>query len=333
MRRQRDGFRFFALSGSKQLGTAVARWGGFSVAEHEERAFEDGEFKLRPRATVRGSDVFVLLSLAGGDDGSPSDKLCRLLFFIAGCKENGAARVTAVVPYLAYMRKDRQTKARDPVTTRYVAQLFEAVGTDRIVTLDVHSLPAFQNAFRIETIHLDSRKLFSSIVGELAEDLPVAIVSPDGGGVKRAQLLKEKVEAEFDRVAGFAFLEKRRSRGHVSGDLFAGDVHGAATFILDDMISTGGTLKRASDACRERGASKVYALATHGLLGPKSTQLFDRDGPDQMIVTDSVANATVFAAANPELPLRVVSVAPLLADAINHLHTGGSITDIVGLEN
>ncbi|WP_461477596.1 ribose-phosphate diphosphokinase [Mesorhizobium jarvisii] len=151
---------------------------------HEERDFEDGEHKARPLVSVRGRDVYVLHSLAGNGGASANDRLCKLLFFLATCKENGAARATAVVPYLAYARKDRQTKARDPVTTRYVAQLFEAMGTDRIVTLDVHNFAAFQNAFRCESVHLDTRKLFAPLIGKLAGDLPVTIFSPDGGGVK-----------------------------------------------------------------------------------------------------------------------------------------------------
>lgn len=327
-----EDFRFFGLSGSGGLGAAVARCGGFELAAHEERFFEDGEHKARPLVSVRGSDVHVLLSLAGDIDGSVNDKLCRLLFFIAACKENGAARVTAITPYLAYSRKDRQTKARDPVTTRYVGQLFEAVGTDRLVTLDVHNLSAFQNAFRIETVHLDTRRLFAPAIRELAAGLPICVVSPDGGGVKRAQLLKESLEADLDGPVVFAFLEKRRSRGVVSGDLFAGDVEGTVVFIVDDMIGTGGTVKRAAQACRARGARKVFALAAHGLFGRGAERMFEEAALDEIIVTDSVAGASVFASSNPSLPIRILSAAPLLAEAISRLLAGGSISDLLGLE-
>lgn len=294
-----ENLRFFGLSGSNGLGASIAKCGGFELAPHEERFFADGEHKARPLVSVRGSDVHVLLSLAGDNNGSVNDKLCRLLFFIAACRENGAARVTAIAPYLAFSRKDRQTKARDPITTRYVAQLFEAVGTDRVVTLDIHNLAAFQNGFRIETVHLDTRKLFAPAIRDLAGDLPVCVVSPDGGGVKRAQLLMELIEADLDRPVGIALLEKRRSRGVVSGDLFAGDVEGAAVFIVDDMIGTGGTVKRAALACRARGAPKVFALAAHGLFGTGSDRLFEGAVLDEVIVTDSVAGATAFASSNP----------------------------------
>jgi len=188
--------RIFALNGSEYLGHTVAGALGIALDPHEERDFEDGEHKARPLVSVRGEDVYVLHSLAGGGDASINDRLLKLLFFLATCRENGAARTTAVVPYLAYARKDRQTKARDPLTTRYVAQLFEAVGTDRIVALEVHNIAAFQNAFRCETVHLDARRLFVPIIKRLAAGLPITILSPDGGGVKRAQLLKESLEAE-----------------------------------------------------------------------------------------------------------------------------------------
>lgn len=170
--------RLFALKGTDQLGGAVAGVLGTELDPHEERDFEDGEHKARPLVSVRGEDVYVMHSLAGESAASANDKLVKLLFFLATCRENGAARVTAVSPYLAYARKDRQTKARDPVTTRYVAQLFEAVGADCVVTLEVHNLAAFQNAFRCRTVHLDARKLFCQPIRTVASDLPIVIFPP-----------------------------------------------------------------------------------------------------------------------------------------------------------
>lgn len=137
----------FALQSTRELGDRVAAALGVPLSPHEERGFEDGEHKVRPLVSVRGHDVFVLQSLYGDADQSPNDKLCRLLFFTGALKDAGAARVTVVAPYLCYSRKERKTKSRDPVTTRYVASLFEAVETDCVVTLDVHNVAAFQNAF------------------------------------------------------------------------------------------------------------------------------------------------------------------------------------------
>jgi ribose-phosphate pyrophosphokinase len=322
--------RIFALKGSEQIGDAIARSMWTEVERHEERDFEDGEHKARPLVGVRGEDVYVVHILAGSDGASANDRLVKLLFFIAACRESGAARVTAIVPYLAYARKDRQTKARDPVTTRYVAQLFEAVGTDCVMALDVHNVVAFQNAFRCRTVHLDTRRLFVPSIRALAEGLPVTVFSPDGGGVKRAQLLKEAYEAETGEAAGFGFMEKRRSGGVVSGDLFAGDVGGRAVFIVDDMISTGGTMLRAAKACRESGAKRVYALAAHGLFSEGSQALLDDPAVDRVIVTDTLSSAVRAAAGPPEGRVEVLPVGPLIGEAIRRLSVNGSITDLLG---
>ncbi len=324
--------RFFALNDTADLGAAVARVLQAPLDPHEERDFGDGEHKARPLVSVRGKDVYVMQSLAGGGGASVNDKLCKLLFFLATCRENGAAQVTAVVPYLAYARKERQTKARDPVTTRYVAQLFEAVGTKRIVTLDVHNFAAFQNAFRCESIHLDTRRLFVPAIRRMGGQ-PVTILSPDGGGVKRAQLLKEMLESETGTETRFGFMEKRRSRGVVSGDLFAGDVAGSSVFIVDDMISSGGTMLRAALACRERGASAVHAIAAHGLFGEGSTALFSSPAIDRIIVTDSVAAAARVKVDHPSARLDIVSVGPLIGEAIRRLHSNASMSELLGIED
>ncbi len=154
------GIALFSLDSGKNFARAVAGHLGVSLAEHEERDFEDGEHKIRPLAEVGDRDVFVVQSVYGDSDYSINDKLVRLLFLLAALRDNGAARVTAVVPYLCYSRKDRRTKARDPLTTRYVAQLFEAVAIDRMVTLDVHNRAAFENAFRCPAVHLSARNPF-----------------------------------------------------------------------------------------------------------------------------------------------------------------------------
>jgi ribose-phosphate pyrophosphokinase len=323
--------RIFGLKGSDHLAAAVARSAGAGLAAHEERDFEDGEHKARPLVSVRGEDVYVIHSLGGG--GSPNDRLVKLLFFLATCRENGAARLTAVLPYLTYARKDRQTKSRDPVTTRYLAQLLEAVGVDCVVVLEVHNFAAFQNAFRCRTVHLDTRELFRPAIRPNAPELPVVFMSPDGGGVKRVQLLKETFEHDTGEEAGFAFMEKRRSGGVVSGDLVAGDVDGRSAFIVDDMISTGGTILRAAHACRERGAKEVHAIATHGLFGHGSEALLSDPAIDRIMVTDSLASAVSAAAGQSAAKLQIVSCANLLGEAITRLHGNESISDLLGLQD
>lgn len=316
--------RLFSLHGTEYLGESMARAAGAELDAHEERAFEDGEHKARPLVSVRGEDVYVVHSLRGQAGASANDKLVTLLFFVAACKENGARRVTVVAPYLCYSRKDRQTKWRDPVSTRYVAQLFEAVGTDRLVTLEVHNLSAFQNAFRCETVHLDTRSMFVAAMRERAGDRPVSVVAPDGGAVKRAQLLREAFEAQTGAEAGFGFMEKRRSGGVVSGELFAGDVAGRAVFILDDIIATGETMLRAAETCRANGAETVHVLATHGLFAGNHEALLRSTAIDGAVVTDTVARA-LEVAADPANRLTVLPTGPLFGEAVMRLNRGGSI--------
>jgi ribose-phosphate pyrophosphokinase len=318
----------FGLNASRPLAEKISIELGCKLGDHEEREFEDGEHKARPLVSVRSQDVFVVQSLHGDREQSPNDKLCRLLFFLAAMKENGARRVTAVIPYLAYARKDRQTKPRDPVTTRYLAQLIEAMGVDCIVTLEVHNVVAFQNAFRCRSIHLDTRRLFAERIGHLVGEGPVVVASPDPGGVKRAQLFREMLQVVLARPIEGAFMEKRRSGGVVSGELLVGDVEGATVLVIDDLISTGGTMARAAHACLEHGARRVHALAAHGLFVGDAGRALADPSLSGTIITDTVPPFRL-----DEQTLRnhveIVSAAPLFAEAIRRLHEGGSISDLL----
>lgn len=188
--RQSSQLSLFAAVTSQAFAERVASNLGLPLAPLEERDFEDGEHKSRPLGSVRGHDVYVLESLVSDRLRQVNDKHVRLLFLIGALKDAGAARVTVVAPYLCYARKDRRTKSRDPVATRYVAALFEAVGTDRMVTLDVHNPAAYQNAFRIPAEHLEARALLVARLHGLSGD--VALVSPDLGGLKRADAFRER---------------------------------------------------------------------------------------------------------------------------------------------
>ncbi len=244
-----DRFCLFALGATAELGAAIAQALGRPLAAHEEREFEDGEHKARPLDPVQGADVYAIQRLHGGPAQSANDKLCRLLFFIGAVKDAGAARVTAVVPYLCYARKDRRTKPNDPVTTRYIAGLFEAVGTDAVVTLEVHNPAAFENAFRCRAVALTATPLFVDRLKREPE-AKLCVVSPDAGGSKRAELLREALQAARGQPVANAFAEKHRSAGVVSGDLFVGEVAGTTALIVDDLISTGGTLLRTARSAR-----------------------------------------------------------------------------------
>jgi ribose-phosphate pyrophosphokinase len=194
--------RLFALNGTDTLGRDISALLGHPLSTHEERDFEDGEHKARPLDSVAGADVYVIHSLHGGPDQSANDKLCRLLLFIGALKDAGARQVTAVVPYLCYSRKDRRTKANDPVTTRYVATLFEAIGCDAVVTLEVHNEAAFENAFRCRAVALTAAPLLIDAIKIAVGDDPLCVISPDLGGGKRADLLRGALEMVAGRVGG-----------------------------------------------------------------------------------------------------------------------------------
>lgn len=318
----------FALDASHGWGEAVARQLQLPLAPHEERAFEDGEHKVRSLANVRGRDVYVLESLFGEPGQSVNDKLCRLLFFIGALKDASARSVTAVVPYLGYARKDRKSKARDPVTTRYVATLFEAVGTDRILTLDVHNLAAYQNAFRCRADHLEAQGLFAAHFAPLVGTQRVAVVSPDAGGLKRAEAFRQRLEARLGRPVAAAFAEKHRSEGVVSGELIVGDVAGRCAIILDDLIGTGTTIARTVQACKGLGASTVYAAATHGLFTGDAQHLLADAALTGIVVTDTVPPFRLPEGAVRD-KLTLLPTAFLFAGAIQRIHDGGSLVELL----
>jgi ribose-phosphate pyrophosphokinase len=322
------GILLFALGSSRSLGESVARELALPLAAHEERRFEDGERKIRPLATVRGKDVYIVSSLDGESGDSGADKLLRLAFFIGASRDAGAARVTAIAPYLGYARKDRRTKPQDPVATRYVAQMLEAVGADRIVAMDPHNVAAFDNAFRIESVALDAQALFARYFAQRLGAEPVAVVSPDLGGEKRAELFRQRLETMLARPVAKGFMDKHRSMGEITGEIFAGDVAGRVVVILDDLISSGGTMARAARACRAHGATRIFLAATHGLFARDADKAL-RDAPvEEIVVTDTVATSEAHT-----LRLRgrlvVIGVAPLLAEAIACLAGGGSIDEML----
>jgi len=322
------GLTLFALEASRAFGERVAARLNWPLAEHEEREFEDGEHKARPLVGVRGQDVHVIQSLHGDDWGSVNDKLCRLLFFIGAIKDHGAARVTAMVPYLGYARKDRRTKPRDPVTTRYVASLFEAVGTDRIVTLEVHNIAAFQNAFRIPAEHLDTARLFAEHFAQTFGDAELVVVSPDAGGVKRAERFRQALSRHLGRDISTVFIEKYRSAGVVSGGAVVGDVAEKTAIVMDDLISTGTTMTRAAAACRVRGAKAVVAAAAHGLFIGEASWILANPDLDRVVITDTVPPFRL----DPGLVERKVTVldaAGLCAEAIRRLYEGGSLVELL----
>jgi len=321
----------FAFEAGRSYGERIASRFGMSLEPLEERSFEDGEHKARPLSNVRGKDAFVVCSLYGDGSLSVNDKLCRLLFFVGALRDAAAASVTVVAPYLCYARKDRKTKARDPITSRYIAQLFEAMSTDRFVTVDVHNLAAFQNAFRCPTEHLEARNLFVDHFAARLGDDKLAVISPDVGGTKRAEAFRRALgEAVAEPPAG-GFMEKQRSRGVVTGDTLVAEVSERSVIILDDLISTGTTMLRCAKAARAAGARKIYAAATHGLFMAGAADVFSDAAIDGVVVSDTVPPFRL----PPRLVERkliVLDTTSLVAGAIHRIVTQGSIVELLGTE-
>ena len=311
----------FGLHGSDEIARLVANRLQVTLAPVEEREFEDGEHKTRPLQDVIGHDVFVLHALNGDGKESGNDKFCRLLFFCGALRDAGATAVTAVVPYLCYARKDRRTKPHDPIVTRYVAAMFESVGVNRVMVVEVHNVAAFENAFRSPTWHIECAPMLAAHFAPALRGEQVVAVSPDAGGAKRAEQFRQELERLTHGDVGSAYMEKFRSAGVVSGGLLAGDVRGKVAVIVDDLISTGGTLVRAAKACRASGATKVFAAAAHGLFINGAHELFGCDAIDQIVVTNTVPPDNVATQVEAGR-LTVLDASETIARAISRCHDG-----------
>ena len=323
-----DDIKLFALDASRDYGERICRHLGIVLSRHEEREFEDGEHKSRPLENLRGRDVYVVQSLYGDTHRSVNDKLCRLLFFLGAVKDASALRVTAVIPYLCYARKDSKSQPRDPVTTRYVAAMFEAVGIDHLVTMDVHNLVAFCNAFRCTTDHLEAHTLFVSYLAPRLGDRDVVVVSPDAGGIKRAERFRRRLSEKLNRPVTSAFMEKHRGAGVVSGETLVGDVRDRSAIIIDDLIGTGTTLARAVAACHAHGASEIRAAASHGLFVGNAREVIDDARLTQVVVTDTVPPFHL-GPREAHDKVAVVAADALFADAIRCMHSGCSISSLM----
>jgi len=319
----------FALSESRKLGEQFALHANLPLAPLEERTFEGGEFKLRPLTSVRDTTVFVVQTLAGSDDASVAHRAMRLLFACFGLRDAGASRIIAVIPYLAYARKDRRTQARDPVNSRYIAQLLETAGVDRVIAVDVHNPAALDNSFRIPVDHLSAIPMFVDHFSTLLAFAPLTVVSPDVGGIKRAQIFRELLQTRVGEPVELAFIEKRRVGGQASSGSVVGQIGGRTAILLDDLCATGGTLTRAATSLREAGATAVHAAFVHAPCLDGLHALARCESIAHIVFTDTVGNALPAEPTALSERITCLPIAPLLGEAARCMNDGTPLAPLL----
>jgi ribose-phosphate pyrophosphokinase len=273
--------------------------------------FPNDELRLRIEQNVRGSDVFVVQSMS-----EPVDQhIMQLLIMIDALRRGSADRITAVVPYFAYAKQEKKTAPREPISAKLVANLLTVAGADRVLTVDLHAA-AIEGFFDIPVDHLRGAALLADYVQSLGLQ-NLVVVSPDAGGVARANDFRYRIGASL------AIIAKQRLRPDAVEVIeMVGDVRGRTAVIVDDMVSTGGTLLEAAHLVRERGAAAVYVVATHAILAGNAAERMRSGVLDRAILTNTIA---VPPSKRGE-SLTVLSVAPLLGEAIRRIHENMSVS-------
>ncbi|WP_295149456.1 ribose-phosphate pyrophosphokinase [uncultured Peptoniphilus sp.] len=276
--------------------------------------FSDGEISIDIGVSVRGKDVFVIQSTS-----SPvNDNLMELLILIDGLKRASAGRINAVIPYYGYARQDRKTKAREPITSKLVANLITKAGADRVVAMDLHA-GQIQGYFDIPVDHLTAVPYLARYFKDIVNEDDFVVVSPDLGGVTRTRKFANELNLPI------AIIEKRRPKANVSEVMnIIGDVEGKSVILVDDIADTAGTITKAADALKSRGAKKVYGAATHGVLSGPAIERLENSSLEKFVITDTI-----------ELPeekkidkIDIVSVAPIFASAIKRINTSTSVSEM-----
>jgi ribose-phosphate pyrophosphokinase len=266
---------------------------------------------------VRGCDTFVIQSTCP----DANHNLMELLIMADALKRSSAASITAVIPYYGYARQDRKVASRAPITAKLVADLIGAAGVTRVVSMDMHA-GQIQGFFDIPFDHLYAAPVMLEHMrrrhGDLGEDL--VIVSPDAGGVERARAYSKRMGA------GLGIVDKRRLKANVAEIMnVIGDVNGKVALILDDMIDTAGTLTQAAAALQEKGARQVFAYATHAVLSGPAVERITKSPLEEVVVTDSIPLGPQAQACHK---IKQVSVARLLAEAIQRIHSADSLSSL-----
>lgn len=300
--------KLFSGTQSRYLSEKIADYYGYNLGNITLQRFSDGEMQPIINESVRGAYVFLIQSTF-----APGDNLLELLLMIDAAKRASAGYITAVLPYFGYARQDRKDKPRVPISAKLVANLIQAAGAHRVMTMDLHA-DQVQGFFDIPVDHLRSEAIFMPYLQK--QDLSrVIFASPDVGGVKRARAYAKFFERDL------VICDKQRKRANeVAGITVIGEVKDAEVILVDDLVDTAGTLCKAADALMEKGASSVRAMCTHPVLSGKAYENIARSSLKEMIVCDTIPLREQID------KIKVLSTAKLFAKAIRNTHEHRSIS-------
>ncbi|HIE11423.1 MAG TPA: ribose-phosphate pyrophosphokinase [Kiritimatiellae bacterium] len=305
--------KIFAGNANRELAEKIAQKIGSRLGEVDIKRFPDGEIMVRYKENIRGRDVFIMQPTCP----PPNENLMELLIMIDAARRASAKRITAVMPYFGYARQDRKDRPRVPITAKLVANLLSAAGVNRVLTMDLHA-QQIQGFFDIPVDHLYALPVIVTHVRALQVENPV-VVSPDPGGLKMAY--------QYSRAlgAGLAIVAKQRvSPREVETYYLVGDVKGRTAIMVDDLTTTAGTLCAAAELMESHGAKEIYGAVSHCLIDEEAARRLQRSPIKSLITTDSVPQKDW----GGGLSLTVLSVADLMGEAINRIHTNQSVTSL-----
>lgn len=307
------------MSGNSNLSLVkdIASYLELPITEASVRRFADEEVFVEIHENVRGEDVFVVQSTAF----PANDNLMELLICIDALKRSSAKRITAVIPYFGYARQDRKPGPRTPISAKLVANLITVAGADRVLSIDLHA-GQIQGFFDIPTDNLYAAPVMSADIQARFSGRKITVVSPDVGGVVRARALAKRLDN-----APLAIVDKRREKPGESEVMnIIGDVSGRFCVLVDDIVDSGGTLCNAAAALKEGGAEDVVAYCTHGVLSGAAVPRVDKSALRELVVTDSIGAVHEAAAATDKI--RILTIAPLLAEAVRRIADESSVSSL-----
>lgn len=310
-----EGMKLFTGNAHRELAKEVVGYLRMPVGDATVSAFSDGEIMIRINENVRGMDVFVLQPTC-----TPvNQNIMELLLMIDALKRSSARRITAVIPYYGYGRQDRKAQPRVPISAKLVADLITAAGANRVLTVDLHA-GQIQGFFNVPVDNLYASPVLLDYVRKKYNLKELIIVSPDAGGVERARAFAKKLQCSI------AIIDKRREAANVSEVMnVIGEVKGIDALILDDMVDTGGTLTQAGGALKEEGARHVVAACTHAVLSGSAVELINKSVIEELIITNTIP----FDSKKEQCKkLTVLSIAPLLGEAIMRIHEETTISSL-----